>query len=224
MRIYRAIFLIFCACVFATCALGTIFSTVRGIVHDPSHRPIPDAQVRLKAKESEYTQTARTKDDGSFEFTSVPAGEYVIYIAHPGFEDEEQVLVLVSGIAPVMHFQLQLARQKQSIVVAETPEAVNSESVTPATLITRQEIEKTPGADLTNSLNMITDYVPGAYMTHDQLHIRGGHQVTWAIDGVPIPNTNIASNVGPPMDPKDIDTLEVLRGGYSADYGDRTYG
>ncbi len=71
---------------------------------------------------------------------------------------------------------------------------------------------------------MITDYTPGAYVTHDQLHIRGGHQVSWLIDGVPIPNTNIASNLGPQIDPKDIDTVEMQRGSYSADYGDRTYG
>ncbi len=71
---------------------------------------------------------------------------------------------------------------------------------------------------------MITNYVPGSYMVHDQLHIRGGHQVSWLIDGVPVPNTNIASNVGPQFDPKDIDYLEVQRGGYSAEYGDRTYG
>ena len=82
----------------------------------------------------------------------------------------------------------------------------------------------TPGADLSNSLSLITDYVPGAWVTHDQLHVRGGHQVTWAIDGVPIPNTNIASNVGPQIDPKDIDYLEAQRGGYSSAYGDRTYG
>ena len=43
-------------------------------------------------------------------------------------------------------------------------------------------------------------------------------------DGVPIPNTNIASNVGPQIDPKDIDYLEAERGGYSSAYGDRTYG
>jgi len=30
---------------------------------------------------------------------------------------------------------------------------------------------------------MITDYVPGAYVTHDMLHMRGGHQVDWLIDG-----------------------------------------
>jgi outer membrane receptor protein involved in Fe transport len=71
---------------------------------------------------------------------------------------------------------------------------------------------------------MITNYVPGSYLTHDQLHVRGGHQVSWLIDGVAIPNTNIASNLGPQIDPKDIDTLETQRGSYSADYGDRTYG
>ena len=71
---------------------------------------------------------------------------------------------------------------------------------------------------------MITDYVPAAYVTHDMLHMRGGHQVNWLIDGVPIPNTNIATNLGPQIDPKDIDYLEILRGSYDADYGDRTYG
>ena len=71
---------------------------------------------------------------------------------------------------------------------------------------------------------MITSNVPSAYIVHDQLHIRGGHQVSWLLDGVPVPNTNIASNVGPQFDPKDIDYLEVQRGGYNAEYGDRTYG
>ena len=61
----------------------------------------------------------------------------------------------------------------------------------------RLDIERTPGASRTNSLAMITDYVPGAYVTHDQLHIRGGHQTSWLVDGVPVPNTNIASNLGP---------------------------
>ncbi len=72
---------------------------------------------------------------------------------------------------------------------------------------------------------MITDYTPGSYVTHDMLHMRGGHQVDWLIDGVPIPNTNIAANIlAPVIDPKDIDYLEIQRGSYDADYGDRTYG
>ena len=112
----------------------------------------------------------------------------------------------------------------QSIVVTGQAAAANMDSVTPTTLVDRQDIEQTPGADRTNSMAMITDYTPGAYVTHDMLHMRGGHQVDWLIDGVPIPNTNIATNLGPQIDPKDIDYLEVQRGSYDAEYGDRTYG
>ena len=71
---------------------------------------------------------------------------------------------------------------------------------------------------------MITDYVPGTYVTHDMLHMRGGHQVTWLLDGIPIINTAIAQNLGPQFDPKDLDYVEVNRGSYAAEFGDRTYG
>lgn len=65
--------------------------------------------------------------------------------------------------------------------------------------------------------------MPGANVTYNQLHIRGGHQVTWLVDGVPVANTNIADTVGPQFDPKDINYLEVQRGSYTAEYGDCTY-
>ena len=37
-------------------------------------------------------------------------------------------------------------------------------------------------------------------------------------------NTNIAVNVAPLINPKNVESLEVERGGYSSEYGDRTYG
>ncbi len=61
-------------------------------------------------------------------------------------------------------------------------------------------------------------------MCHDMLHMRGGHQTSWLIDGVSIPSTNIAANVGPQIAPGDTDQIEVQRGSYAADIGDRTYG
>src|SRR5205085_11085070 len=97
-------------------------------------------------------------------------------------------------------------------------------SSTTSTLVSRSQIAEIAGADQTNSLAMITSVVPSATIVHDQLHVRGGHQTSWLVDGVPVPNTNIASNIGPQFDPKDIDYLEVSRGGYGAELGDRTYG
>ena len=204
---------------------GTIFGKIQGIVHDPQHRPIANASVKLEAVTSDWNQSTQTDQNGEFSFTSVPIGDYTVTITQAGFETSKQSLTVTSGTTPVLHFQLKIASVNQTTVVsAEKQDTVNPDSVTPTTLIDRQDIAQTPGADRTNSVAMITDYVPGAYVTHDMLHMRGGHQVDWLIDGVPIPNTNIASNLGPQIDPKDIDYLEVQRGSYQADEGDRTYG
>jgi outer membrane cobalamin receptor len=221
----RRVLLLFAVLFFlGSAALGTIFGSVRGIVHDPQHRPVSDAKVLLQAKQSGYAQTIQTDAEGQFHFDAVPLGEYSVTVSQAAFQTGQQTVTVLSGTAPILHFELQIEAQNQSVTVSAEAGPAQAESVTPTTLIDRQEISQTPGASRTNSLAMITDYTPGAYVTHDQLHIRGGHQVSWLIDGVPIPNTNIASNLGPQIDPKDIDYMEAQRGSYAADYGDRTYG
>jgi outer membrane receptor protein involved in Fe transport len=224
MRPFRFGILITFLLLGANLSFGTILGTVRGIVHDPEHRPIQGAQVMVRATASDWTKTAVTDENGEFEIDAVPVGEYTLSASAPGFETLSITVTIQSGAAPILHFPLAISQVNQRVEVSGAPLAVNSQSSTTETLVNHQLIARTPGADRTDSLSMITDYVPGAYMIHDQLHIRGGHQVSWLIDGVPVPNTNIATNVGPQFDPKDVDELEVQRGGYSADYGDRTYG
>jgi hypothetical protein len=203
-------------------AYSTVFATVHGVVHDPEHRPIAGAEVTLQAADSGFVLRATTNADGEFELSQAPIGLYRLTVAAPGFATVGQPLTVASDTNPVLHIPLSISAAEQSVVVHGTASA--ADTVTPTTLITRQMIDETPGADRTVGTEMITDYVPGAYMTHDMLHMRGGHQTSWLIDGIAIPNTKIASNVGPQIDPKDIDSMETLRGSYSADLGDRTYG
>src|SRR5258706_11347176 len=203
---------------------AAVVATVRGIVHDAQHRPIADAEVVLKAEHSEFTQTTRTSAEGEFHFDSVPIGEYRITVNKADFGAQEEKLTVLSGTAPILHLELKVAKQAQTVTVTSEAPPAQEESVTPTTLVTRQEIAETPGAGQSNSLAMITNYVPGAYYTHDQLHVRGGHQVSWLIDGVAIPNTNIASNLGPQVDPKDLVCRLLLEKKNAADFGDRTYG
>lgn len=223
MRPVRATFLcvLLLSCPWAA---GTIFGVVSGLIHDPQHRPVQNAQVTLRATNSAWSRVVASDNAGEFHFDAVPLGEYSVKVELLGFIPEEQKLALTSGRDVRLHFSLAIATAKEAVQVVGTPAAVNPESSTTSSLVSRRQVAETPGADQANSLSMITDYVPSAYMVHDQLHIRGGHQVSWLVDGVPLPNTNIASNVGPQFDPKDIDYLEVQRGGYSAEYGDRTYG
>jgi outer membrane cobalamin receptor len=220
--------LVFCLClaflIISASLHATIFGRIRGIVHDPQHRPVAGASVKLQAITSDWTQTAEADDNGEFSFTAVPVGDYKITVAQSKFETAQQNITVASGSSPILHFQLAIAALNETTVVSGRADTVGMDSVTPTTLIDREDIAETPGADRTNSMAMITDYTPGAYVTHDMLHMRGGHQVDWLIDGVPVPNTNIATNLGPQIDPKDIDYLEVQRGSYDAEYGDRTYG
>jgi hypothetical protein len=215
---------IFCLSVTSLLIHATIFGKIQGIVHDPQHRPLAGASVKLQAVTSDWFQTTQAGDNGEFSFTAVPVGDYKITVAQPNFETAVHAVTVDSNSSRILHVQLAIAPVHQTTVVTGQAEAASMDSVTPTTLVDRADIAQTPGADRTNSMAMITDYVPAAYVTHDMLHMRGGHQVDWLIDGVPIPNTNIAANLGPQIDPKDIDYLEVERGSYDAGYGDRTYG
>src|SRR5271170_1778108 len=205
-------------------AFATIFGSVRGVVHDPQHRPIQGAHLTLKAQNSDRIESQESNDNGEFVFTSVPIGNYTVTVTWKGFQQVSRDVIVESDTSPVLHLQLAVEGTKENIIVSETPVVAPTDSATPTTMVSRTDIQQTPGADRTNSLAMITDYVPASYVTHDMLHMMGGHQVNWLIDGVPIPNTNIATNLGPQILPRDIDNLEVYSGSYDADYGDRTYG
>jgi TonB dependent receptor/Carboxypeptidase regulatory-like domain/TonB-dependent Receptor Plug Domain len=205
-------------------AHATVYGQIQGIVHDPHHRPIPSAKVVLKSIDSSTVQVLEADRDGAFRFQIVSFGDYTLTVSQPGFASLSQRVTLASGTSPMLHFELPIATVRQSVSITAETNATNVDSVTPTTTVSRIDIQETPGASRSYGTEMITDYVPGAYMTHDMLHMRGGHQVSYLIDGIEIPNTNIASNIGPQIDPKDINYLEIQRGSYAADVGDRTYG
>ncbi len=205
-------------------AFANEYGAVRGVIHDPQHRPIQNAMVMLKSKSSEWSKSVTTSDTGEFQINAVPLGDYTVSVASKGFAQTSQDVTVISGTVPVVHFQLKVGTASENLTVSATGAVAPTDTATPTTLISRLDIDRTPGADRTNSLSMITDYVPGAYVTHDMLHMRGGHQTTWLLDGIPVINTAIAQNLGAQFDPKDMDYVEVDRGSYGAEFGDRTYG
>jgi outer membrane receptor for ferrienterochelin and colicin len=204
---------------------GTVATgIIRGVVHDVQHRPIQGAQVRVRAENSVLVNTLQSDANGEFELRNLPPGRYAIEASANGFAALELAVTVKAGRNPVLHLQLEVGEVVQSVTVSAALGRLNTQSSTVETIVTPQQIARTPGADQTNSLAMITDYVPGTTIAHDMLHIRGGHQVSWFFDGIPVINTNIAANVAPLINPKNVDSLEVERGGFSSEYGDRTYG
>jgi outer membrane receptor protein involved in Fe transport len=188
------------------------------VVHDPQHRPLPGARIVIESA------SLVSDANGEFQLNGLHEGTYKVKVSAPGFRPLETEVTVTPGKTPVQHFQLELAGISSSVEVSGALSRLSTQESTVKTAVSPREIEETAGADQSNSLAMISDFTPGAYMVHDMLHMRGGHQVNWFFDGIPVVNTNIAANVAPLINPKNVDELEVERGGFSSEYGDRTYG
>ena len=65
-HILAALLLIAAPVLAPTLARATAFATIHGVVHDPNHRPIPSAEVALKATGSEFILRTITAANGEF--------------------------------------------------------------------------------------------------------------------------------------------------------------
>src|SRR6202140_1405952 len=126
----------------AATASATIFGSVRGIVHDPQHRPIQGAMVMLKAKSSDWSKSANTDANANFEFNAVPGGEYVVTVASPGFVQSVQEVRVASGTEPVVHLQLNVAVSNETVNVSAQPTVAPTDSATPTTTLSRTDIQR----------------------------------------------------------------------------------
>src|ERR1700722_6164593 len=139
MRKFAFLFL-FCGVVLASApAFASIFGAVRGIVHDPQHRPLSQAAVKIQAITSDWSQTTQTDDNGEVSFTAVPVGDYKITVSKSKFQTSEQTVAVASSSAPVLHFQLAITTVSQTTVVTGQEQVANTDSVTPTSLMNRQD-------------------------------------------------------------------------------------
>src|SRR5579864_9471382 len=103
---------------------------------------------------------------------------------------------MIVGIAPNLEIALALNSSTSSVSVSEqltVLEAAAPEAQSPPVVVSRDDIvQGLPGADRMSSLQFITETTPSAFVLHDHLHVRGGHQIDYLIDGVPVPNTNMS--------------------------------
>ncbi|HMF97822.1 MAG TPA: TonB-dependent receptor [Vicinamibacterales bacterium] len=223
MSIRRRFLFVLLMIAMARTATAQVFGSVRIVVRDQQNLAVADAEVTVKAKDSAWSQTAKSNEQGEALFITVPFGTYVVSVTSAGFDVFERDIQVISNTQTPVQVRLAVAGLAQSVDVKATAQTINPESSGTQTLTSREDILLQPLTDRSGSLAMITNNVPGTFVMHDHLHSRGGHGVTWQIDGVPVPNSNLASS-GAQFDPKDVASLETQRGGLSANYGDRAYG
>ena len=85
MRKKVALFSIAIALLYPLTALASIFGDVRGVVRDPQQHLVNGANVSLRSRTADFSQTAQSNDSGEFFFRAIPIGEYLITIEAKGF-------------------------------------------------------------------------------------------------------------------------------------------
>ena len=112
----------------ATLGYAQIFGTVRVVVRDPQNFAVVNAQVTVRAKNSEWMQMAKTDGEGVALIPAVPIGDYHVLVSAQGFAavTDRDIQVTSNKITP-LQVQLAVGKVEQSVHVTEELPTVNPE-------------------------------------------------------------------------------------------------
>jgi hypothetical protein len=158
----------------ANCALGQFAQRggVEGFVFDPSGAIIPGAAVTLTNTAQKNSAEVKADATGHFQFTSLPAGEYVLTASAGGFGTvTSEALTVNIGSSLRYDFRLTPGSVRQSVTVSTTSAALETGQSSVDSNISPQQMDELPlnGRNFTS----IAALAPGVSTT-PQLNINPG--------------------------------------------------
>lgn len=98
-------------------------STLHGTITDPSGAVIPNATVSLTTPDGHTVATAASDASGSYSMRNIAPGMYIVIATAQGFApSQSQAITLTAGQSKVFNTSLNIAVEKQQVVVnEETP-------------------------------------------------------------------------------------------------------
>lgn len=209
---------------------AAIQGAVRGTVVDGrTNAPAAGATVRLVGLGSTFTRTTTTNVQGQYIFPDLDVGEYALTVEAPGLAAGPVIVAVRSGDTLVQDLALSAVPESEGPPLILPPMTVTAPAPgTPASsasqvVVSQQTLERTPGAML-NIKEALKNTVPGAVEASEHLHFHGAHEVGYFVNGVPIPDNSVFGQFSSLIDPRIVKSLEVISGGFPAEYGDRTSG
>ncbi len=124
---------------FTTASLG-------GTVRDSSGAGIPDATVSVLNVATGFTQEVLTGTNGSFLFSRLPIGTYLLRIEKQGFGPyvQDQIALSVDQSANLAPVTLQIGQVTDEVTVTGTAELVATRTATGTQLVSEQQIVELP--------------------------------------------------------------------------------
>lgn len=205
--------------------------TVAGVVRDLSGAVVVDAGVSLLTAQRATVAATRTDAEGRFRFAEVPEGSYVLLIQAGGFADKRQALAVRDEAIEVAVALEPFLRTETVSVTANSSTVENVETISQqvnvlneqviaerARTVTAQVAQEEPGANLQRTSSSVGGIV-----------VRGvtGNKVNVYVDGIRFTTSAQRGGISTflnLLDSTNLQSVEILRGPNSAQYGSDAIG
>ena len=145
IRLFFFPILIFVLSSFSVAHAQIVGGSISGTVRDTSGAVVTGAAVTVHQVETGATRILATNADGRFYAPSVPVGNYVVSVAHDGFQtDQRSGISLAIGQSIDLAFVLGVEKAQQEVVVDAQIENVNITTQQASGLIDEHQVKELP--------------------------------------------------------------------------------
>ena len=226
-RFLKTIFFLIAIVFFTTAvhfrASAAITGKVSGIITaEATNAPLANVTVTIVGTSS----TATTNDAGYYVMTNIPPGGYDVKVELSGYGTETvEGAKVLAGLTTTLNFALKVSEvvTLEGITVTAVKPLIKKDVTQTTRIIEAEDIEAMPR----DTVNGILQTLPGISVLNStgSLHVRGGRstEVKYLIDGIPISDP-IGGSLGLNISAKSLEQMEVITGGFNAEYGDAQSG
>lgn len=205
---------------------------IQGTVKDPQGASLSGADVSLVSPQQVMVRTTRTDANGRFTLENIAAGSYEIRITGSGFGWYRAALQIAAGETKELSVELQVDELNAEVTVtaeaglvadarstAQPVNVINEEEILErATEVVAQAVDEEAGVNLQRTSPSLS-----------AVFVRGltGRNVAVYVDGVRYTTSAQRGGVGTffsLIEPSSLDTVEILRGPNSSQYGSDVLG
>lgn len=200
-------------------------NTIKGTVTSDG-MPLQLANIVLK----NIKTSTSSKADGSYQFNTVPSGNYEVVASYTGFKSQSQDIVITDSSEVILNFNLRENNTLDEVVITGTLKPVSRlESPVPVEVYKPVFFQKNPTANIFEALQNVNGVRPqlncNVCNTGD-IHINGleGPYTLVLIDGMPIVS-GLSTVYGLSGIPNSLlERIEIVKGPASSLYGSEAVG